>query len=201
MLVGWIAALVFGLLRKARPQARYAVGCAALLLCAALPLAGVVERLIDAHADAHAVTTTLLPRALADASGAAAAGPELGTVAFSAGVLALRMLLGLLWVRRRSQPGRSRPDPAWQVRVNRLAARFGVRRPVRLGLVEDLPSPVTAEAIGKLMEEAGKPMDALGKKMDALGKQMEQQNHAADEVVRGLIRDAMAKGLAQPAPL
>ncbi|HZV63395.1 MAG TPA: M56 family metallopeptidase [Telluria sp.] len=169
MLVGWIAALVFGLLRKARPQARYAFGCAALLLCVALPLAGVAERLIDARADAHGVTTLLLPLALADAPGAAAAAPGLGPVAFSAGrlagweqalqarlplviffwacgagALALRMLLGLLWVRRRSQPGRSRPDPAWQARVDRLAAQFGVRRPVRLGLVDDLPSPVTA---------------------------------------------------------
>ncbi|MDB5755627.1 MAG: peptidase, partial [Massilia sp.] len=56
------------------------------------------------------------------------------------------------------------------------------------------------EAIGRKMEEAGKPMDALGKKMDVLGKQIEQESHAADKVVRGLIQDAMAKGLAQPAP-
>lgn len=166
MLVGWIAALVFGLLRKARPQARYAAGCAALLLCAALPLAGMVQRMMDAHADLHAVTTTLLPLALADAPGAAAAsdgaGPALSRLAAweqalqarlplvmffwacGAGVLALRMLLGLLWVRRRSAPGRSRADFDWQARVDALARRFGVRRPVRLGLVDDLPGPVTA---------------------------------------------------------
>ena len=54
--------------------------------------------------------------------------------------------------------------------------------------------------IGRRMKEAGKPMDALGKKMDVLGKQMDQESRAADQTMRGLIRDAMARGLAQPAP-
>jgi hypothetical protein len=56
------------------------------------------------------------------------------------------------------------------------------------------------EEIGRKMEEAGKPMDALGKQMDVLGKQIEKESQAADKVVRGLIQDAMAKGLAEPAP-
>ena len=60
-LVGCAAALVLGLLRTARPQTRYAVACAALLLCAALPIAGTLQRMIDADA----ATTTLLPLALA----------------------------------------------------------------------------------------------------------------------------------------
>src|SRR3954471_20295791 len=45
LLVGWAAALVLNLLRSARSQTRYAIACAALLLCAALPLSGVVLRL------------------------------------------------------------------------------------------------------------------------------------------------------------
>jgi hypothetical protein len=57
------------------------------------------------------------------------------------------------------------------------------------------------DEVGKRMNEAGKPMDALGKKMDVLGKQMEQESKAADKTVRGIIRDALAKGLAQQAPL
>jgi beta-lactamase regulating signal transducer with metallopeptidase domain len=158
-LVGCAAALVLGLLRAARPQTRYAVACAALLLCAALPLAGMLQRMIDADA----VTTTLLPLALAG-DPAAAAAPAFSTgrlahwqqsvqarlplvmLLWSAGAatLALRMLLGLLWVRRRSQPSRSRADPAWQARVTQLAAKMGIARPVRLGLVDDLPGPVTA---------------------------------------------------------
>ena len=35
VLVAWVAAIVLVLMRGARPQARYAVACAALLLCAA----------------------------------------------------------------------------------------------------------------------------------------------------------------------
>jgi hypothetical protein len=56
------------------------------------------------------------------------------------------------------------------------------------------------DEVGNRMNEAGKPMDALGKKMDVLGKQMDRESTAADKTMRGLIRDAMAKGLAQQAP-
>lgn len=162
LLVGWAAALVLGLLRGARPQTRYAVACAALLLCAALPLAGTLQRMFDARA----ATTALLPLALVDSAGAEAAATiapaaldrlalweqrlqqQLPLVmllwAAGAAALALRMTLGLAWVRRRSHPARSRPDPAWQGRVITLATRFGIARPVRLGLVDDLSSPVTA---------------------------------------------------------
>lgn len=158
-LVGCAAALVLGLLRKARPQTRYAVACAALLLCAALPLAGMLQRMIGADA----VAASLLPLALAGDPVAAVASPlathrvahwqhslqarlPLVMLLWSAGAatLALRMLLGLLWVRRRSQPSGSRADPAWQARVARLAIQMGIARPVRLGLVDDLPGPVTA---------------------------------------------------------
>jgi beta-lactamase regulating signal transducer with metallopeptidase domain/CII-binding regulator of phage lambda lysogenization HflD len=56
------------------------------------------------------------------------------------------------------------------------------------------------DEVGKRMNDAGKPMDELGKKMDVLGKQMDQESRTADKTMRGLIRDAMAKGLAQQAP-
>ena len=51
------------------------------------------------------------------------------------------------------------------------------------------------------MDGYGKEMDQHGKVMEQLGKQMEQEHHAADKVVRGLIQEAMAKGLASPAPM
>ncbi|MFK3741143.1 hypothetical protein [Massilia sp. TN1-12] len=50
------------------------------------------------------------------------------------------------------------------------------------------------------MDEASKPIDELGKRMDALGKQMERESERADKAVRAVIRDAMARGLATPAP-
>jgi hypothetical protein len=54
--------------------------------------------------------------------------------------------------------------------------------------------------VGLRMDAANKPMEALGKKMDVLGKQMDQESTRADKTVREVIRDAMAKGLARPAP-
>jgi beta-lactamase regulating signal transducer with metallopeptidase domain len=159
-LVGLAAALLLGLLRSARPQTRYAVACAALLLCAAMPLAGALQRI----GDTHAATTALLPLAQADTRAAVSdsgAALTTGRIALweqslqarlplvillwaaGAAALALRMMLGLLWVRRRSDPAHSRADPAWQERLTLLAARIGIARPVRLGLVDDLPSPVT----------------------------------------------------------
>ncbi|MBQ5943073.1 M56 family metallopeptidase [Massilia sp. AB1] len=162
LLVAWVAAIVMMMMRGARPQARYAVACAALLLCAALPLAGTVQRILDAD-----TTTTMLPLAtlaMADVSAQQApvvaldpervAGWESALQArlplvvlfwaCGAGLLALRMAFGLLWVRRRSQPGHYRGDPYWQARLDELARRFGIARRVTLGLVDDLSSPVTA---------------------------------------------------------
>jgi hypothetical protein len=81
-------------------------------------------------------------------------------------------------------------------RMSELGAQMGAaheaeaQRRARAGMDE----------VGRRMNEAGKPMDELGKKMDALGKQMEQESTAADKTVRGLIRDALARGLAQQAP-
>ena len=164
LLVGWVAALLLALMRKARPQARYLVACGALLLCAALPLAGMVARM--AEADAGAASSALPVAAGSAVAGAVAALPltaiDAGKFAgwesilqerlplvlllwaLGAGLLALRMVLGLAWVRRRSQPGHYRLDPAWQARLDRMARGMGIARRVTLGLVDDLASPVTA---------------------------------------------------------
>ncbi|BDT57618.1 hypothetical protein MasN3_11120 [Massilia varians] len=167
LLVGWVAALLLALMRKARPQARYLVACGALLLCAALPLAGMVARMAEADAGpassalpvvasgtvANAVAA--LPLAAIDAGRFAAwtnwesaLQERLPLVllcwALGAGLLALRMVLGLAWVRRRTRAGQYRLDPAWQARLDRMAQGMGIARRVTLGLVDDLTSPVTA---------------------------------------------------------
>lgn len=164
LLVGWMAALILALMRKARPQARYLVACGALLLCAALPLAGMVGRMAEADAGlassalpavasstvANAVAA--LPVAALDAgrfAGWEAALQErlplvVGFWALGAGLLALRMVIGLAWVRRRTQAGQYRLDAAWQARLDRMAQGMGIARRVTLGLVDDLTSPVTA---------------------------------------------------------
>ncbi|GAB3455295.1 beta-lactam sensor/signal transducer [Massilia terrae] len=163
LLVGWCAALLLALLGKARPQVRYAIACAALLLCAALPIAGTVHRMLAEQG----APASSLPLALADAAAITQAVPAgvalpvdqlaiwqaalqqrlpLVILAWSvgAGLLALRMLLGLLWVRRLSRPGRYARNPAWQARLDRLAAAMGIARRVTLGVVDELGSPVTA---------------------------------------------------------
>ena len=165
LLIGWGVALVLAAMRTARPQARYAVACAALLLCAALPLAGVIERI----ADVQALNSTFLPLAGADGGQGVSmitstepatllagrlAGWEqalqarlpLVVLLWSCGaaLLALRMAVGLAWVRRLTSTGQHRADPAWQARLDRMAAGFGISRRVVLGLVDDIRSPVTA---------------------------------------------------------
>jgi beta-lactamase regulating signal transducer with metallopeptidase domain len=183
-LVGCAAAIVLALMGRTRPQARYAVACAALLLCAALPLAGMLARL--GGMEAMAAVSGALPRpgapdvALDAGPGQGVAASAIGMIgavpgvqgwrdgvqlrvqaqlqprlplvilcwAGGAALLALRLVLGLAWVRRRSRPGAWRPDPALQAVLDRMAVRLGIGRRVMLGLVDDaaaaLGGPVTA---------------------------------------------------------
>ena len=171
-LVGWTAALLLAAMGRRSPQARYAVACGALLLCAALPLAGLMTRLQAAEAPqamlplmltaagaidwsaAPATASGWQPHAL-DAARNAALGAVLDALQarlplvltlWSAGAaaLALRLLLGLWWVRRRTDPAASRLDAHWQGRAQAMAGRLGVKRAVRVGIVDDIRSPLTA---------------------------------------------------------
>jgi beta-lactamase regulating signal transducer with metallopeptidase domain len=65
--------------------------------------------------------------------------------------------------------------------------------------IEERMQPM--EALGRQMDEAGKPMDALGEQMDALGEQMDKLSTQAERETLSLIDEAMAKGLAKPAPV
>src|SRR5690242_2835536 len=70
-LVGCAAAVLLGLLGRARPQWRYLVACSALLLCVALPLGGMLARVMaeqgGAGTGASALPSTLLPSTLLQA--------------------------------------------------------------------------------------------------------------------------------------
>jgi beta-lactamase regulating signal transducer with metallopeptidase domain len=163
-LVGAVTALALAGMRRRSAQSRYAVCCAAVLLCAVLPLAGLIARLA-AQSDGGAAPALMassvidyLP-AVNTQQGVGDTLPALTQLQDSlqehlplvlmlwsagAGALALRLSLGLVWVARRSAPGNSRPDLFWQGRCAALAARLGLDRPVRLGLVDDAPGPLTA---------------------------------------------------------
>jgi uncharacterized protein YoxC len=57
------------------------------------------------------------------------------------------------------------------------------------------------EALGRQMAEASKPMEALGKQIDVLDQQMDALSDKAERETLQLIDEAMAKGLAKPAPV
>ena len=157
-LIGLPAWLALTLLRNARPQWRYAVACLALLACALLPIARFVLA-IDAIGDAPmpAGTPSMAIPDLAAAAQTLHAGvaftlptpPEASMAwlvalwASGAGLLSLRMLGGALWLHRLCRDARNEAGP-WQARVDDLARRLGVRRPVALRLTADGDGPATA---------------------------------------------------------
>jgi beta-lactamase regulating signal transducer with metallopeptidase domain len=172
LLIGWGVALAMHLLRGARPQTRYAVCCGAMLLCAALPLSGILMQLAGAStiANAAAVSATV-----STAGQGAAAGPPQGAAAMTmpalfdddtlaaaesvlrrqlpwvvglwlagAALMSLRLAIGLKWVAERTRPDAYTVDHYWQRRLSELARRFDIDTHVRLGVADQLDSPITA---------------------------------------------------------
>ncbi|MFG6463058.1 M56 family metallopeptidase [Roseateles sp. DXS20W] len=128
--VGGVAALLLALLRGASARWRYAVCAVALGLCLGLPLWQCLDL-----APAEVEFSTELPP-LAEQMPALVGAWALGT-----GLMLARLALGLAWVARARR--RSTPAPAdWQARLDALARRLGLRRPVPLRLLPDLAGPV-----------------------------------------------------------
>lgn len=171
-LIGCVTALLLALLRNARPQTRYAVACASLLLCLLLPLArllqvdgsmaGVLPALSPANTGVPGAAD--LPLAMAGSADPAGSNASTATAAWAAmvpwlvplwmlglGLFSARMLLGLLWLRRlhRQAPvagadGLPALQVRWQHKITRMAEGFGLTRFISLRLVDELDSPVTA---------------------------------------------------------
>ena len=149
-LIGCATALVLRALRRASPGQRYVVACSALLACLLWPALELVLRLQGAGAPVPHIAfadSLLRQPTLATGSGLVALlQAHLGLVvafwALCALALSLRMALGLIWIRRASAAPCD--DPLWQVRVARMAQQFGVTRAVRMHVVDDLASPLTA---------------------------------------------------------
>jgi len=150
LLIGTATAAALAMLRRADPRHRYAIACTGLLACLLWPAAELVLRLLGGgmvtaqmrYADALLVGT------VNGASGGMLALIQshlaliVGFWGVCAAVLAARMALGLLWIRRTARAQRS--DPQWQAVVSRLALQFGVKRAVRLRVVAQLSTPITA---------------------------------------------------------
>ncbi|MCI4566612.1 M56 family metallopeptidase [Lysobacter sp. CFH 32150] len=153
--IGLIAASVLFLLRDARPQARYAVACVALLACVLLPLANVIALFTNAPdvvvsvtaADTRHATTLGLPTVDIGTWHARLETSLSWIVAMwaaGASVLSLRMTMGVAWIRRLRTGPQSRANAAWQARLDALAQRFGLKRAVALRVVDCLDSPASA---------------------------------------------------------
>jgi beta-lactamase regulating signal transducer with metallopeptidase domain/predicted nucleic acid-binding Zn-ribbon protein len=153
--VGMVTAVALMLLSNARPQARYAIACLALTLCVALPFVSVIHNLhadtsIAAASTPASVAVTQVAPSLNIASLASWQTPLqtrlpwiVATWSLGAGLLTLRMAMGLAWVDRIKRMHAS-ADPQWQPRLDRLVTLFGLRSAVSLRVVAELDSPVAA---------------------------------------------------------
>lgn len=157
-LIGLLAALGLAWLRNARPQARYAVACLALLACALAPVATLM--LVSApdwltHASGNALATITSDPGTAAVGVLSAFVPTTSALktslpaivaAWAAGtcLLSMRLALGLAWVRRlRNQP-QGPAQREWQQRLDAMAASFQLGRGVVLRVVDGMASPVSA---------------------------------------------------------
>lgn len=152
ILLGLVAAFALGMLRNARPQARYAVACACLCISVALPIATTLWLLPLFSA------TQAPPALLGEGPGMLSAGsvidlalPDPGApmlswvvLAWAAGAsaLLLRMCGGALWLARLRRCVATPQVASLQATVTRLAGRMGIRRRIVVG-VFDGPSPIT----------------------------------------------------------
>lgn len=149
LLLGCATGVALTLMRNARPEHRYTVACTALLLCLAWPALDLAARLGGGEA-ALPVMRFADELSVSKASGATQVQAYLqGNLAWivilwacCAAALTLRMALGLLWIGLVARHVHC--NQQWQARLADMADRFGVTRPVRLRVVDDLASPITA---------------------------------------------------------
>jgi beta-lactamase regulating signal transducer with metallopeptidase domain len=156
-LVGLLAALVLGVLRDARPQARYLVACLALMACALAPVLTMLWPLLATSAAPVVATTAPAASALTTATFATgsalvdyvtpATGIEawhpaiVATWAAGMGMMSLRIVMGLAWIRRLPLADDRVQQLVWQSRLDVMAMHFKLSRAVELRLVHALDTP------------------------------------------------------------
>ena len=140
LLVGAASAAGLWLLRDADARWRYALCALALLLCLCIPAAHLLTLLLDSGASSSLFSAMAPPAWRQDLQ---AWLPAL-VLAWSAGVglMSLRLCLGLAWVGKLRRQAVAAPA-SWQARLDALALRMGLPRPLPLKLHAGLSSPVT----------------------------------------------------------
>lgn len=152
LLIGCATALALALMRNARAEYRYLLACSALMACLCWPALELYQRL--GGSAAASVDFKMIELAAQTITGAGAPFDLRGSLrgivglwALCAAALALRMVLGLLWINRAAgedAPCHRADRLRWEASLARLARRFDVTRTVRLRIVDTLASPVTA---------------------------------------------------------
>jgi beta-lactamase regulating signal transducer with metallopeptidase domain len=159
-LIGVFAMLALHGLRHARPQARYAVACLALFACVLVPALTTVAQLA---ATALPASSAVMRTVLSPISAGSDASAGQGVLAFAAtarfstlsswivalwaagtGVMFLRLGVGLAWIGHLRRTPQDALHATWQIRLDALAVRFGLRHGVLLRLVHTLDSPMSA---------------------------------------------------------
>ena len=157
-LIGLLAAVVLDMLRNARPQARYAVACLALLACMLAPVATALFMLspeLLATDFSRAFATFGRDVGAAGDGALSALSPStaqfhaylpaiVATWAAGTCLLSMRMALGLTWVRRLRHLPQGPAQLVWQSRLDAIAVHFQLRRCVALRVVDELESPASA---------------------------------------------------------
>ena len=145
-LVGLAAATLLWLMRGARPGARYAVACAAMLASLLWPACEFAAALQTTPRSLQALILAGGDRAFAQSELLANIDSHLPMLVAAwlacVGALALRSAFGLAWIARARRNGGR--NSHWQQRLSNLAGRLGIRRAVGLRIVETLASPITA---------------------------------------------------------
>lgn len=159
-LIGVFAMISLYGLRHARPQARYTVACLALLACVLVPGLTLIAQLAATALPAPSATMRPFFPLIGNGSGASAGQRMLAFAATTqftdlssrfvalwaagTGAMFLRLSLGLAWVQHMRRTPQNALHTAWQIRLDALAARFGLRHGVLLRLVDTLDSPMSA---------------------------------------------------------
>ncbi len=153
-LLGGFAWLALRLLRKASPEARYAVACLGLAAMVAAPVAtaSVLRRGAPAVANPRAVDVARTVQVDVDAAAPAAPSLKarlqpalpwiLGAWALGVALLSLRLLGGWVWMQRLHHARAIRAGEEWQALVRVLSRRLGLARDVLLLLCDRIESPV-----------------------------------------------------------
>ncbi|WP_426320861.1 M56 family metallopeptidase [Pseudoduganella sp. R-43] len=145
-LVGLAAAALLWLMRGARPGARYAVACMAMLACLLWPAGEFASALQATPRSLQALVLSGSAATLGQSELLASIDRHLPMLVAAwlacVGALALRSAFGLAWIARARRTGGR--NGHWQQRLSSLSARLGIRRQVGLRIVETLASPITA---------------------------------------------------------